>query len=73
MIRTLIATVLAILAALLWFATFQPHGSAAASPPYVESAPAVAFPGSTLPPIQAPFDETTITPVESAGAPMYEP
>jgi len=60
------------LAIVLLVQVFRPQGAAAASSPVPAMPPAFGSPGTELPGINAPFDETPITPVESAGAPMHD-
>jgi hypothetical protein len=71
MTRTFSTIILAVLAALFLFVAVQPHRVEAAA-----QAPAQAAPPSAAnvqwPPPQEPLETTPITPVESAGAPMYE-
>lgn len=73
MTRTLITIILTIFAAVLLIQAFHPHSATAANQPTVDAAPVSASLEATLPSVQPPFDMTPITPVESAGAPMYEP
>ncbi len=71
MVKPLLTIFLFALAVTLLIEVFRPGGAEAMIPPSVEQTlfrPSLVL---ELPEIQRPFDATPITPVESAGAPMY--
>jgi len=72
MVRILSMLLLALLAlsSLVYAVAASVPEPTAASVQVQETAPPSSF-GTGMPPPQAPFDETPITPVESTGAPMY--
>lgn len=71
MVKPLFTVLLFALAVTLLFEVFRPHGAEAMIPPSVVDTPSGPSPLTELPEIQGPFEGTPITPVESAGAPMY--
>ena len=71
MTRTFSTVILAGLAALFLFVAVQPHRVEAAAQVPAQAATPPAADVQWLPP-QEPLETTPITPVESAGAPMYD-
>jgi hypothetical protein len=69
--KSFIMVIMFVLAVLLLLPLFRPQESAAA----ISEAPRAALADDappSLPSVAPPFDNTPITPVESAGAPMHE-
>jgi hypothetical protein len=73
MTRIQTATVLAMLGGLLLFEAAEPLGAVAAARAPTAASPVLAGAGGAWPDPQEPLDNTPITPVESAGAPMHDP
>jgi hypothetical protein len=71
MTKTHAATLVAILGSVLLFEGIEPHGAVAAAHA-TQAAPPFASADVAWPEPQEPLDTTPITPVESAGAPMYD-
>jgi hypothetical protein len=72
MVRILSLSLLALLAlSSLIYAAAASEPDQATADPQVQASVLPLTLGTDMPPPQAPFDETPITPVESTGAPMY--
>ena len=72
MTKSFVTLVFLVLLAALLFGSLRPRGAEAMIQPTVVDAQPQHVLVPSLPHIRGPFDTTPITPVESAGAPMYE-